>query len=124
MRLDTLSTDPKLLSLALHMACDDQATSDGKSPGVTVTELCRYYIRMAQAEVDGSDLPSDDFRPPGKYDGQEEETTDKFLVHYLCPVCACYWTLTSDCTCDDDCPSCGERHVSPESWEDWGKEDA
>lgn len=41
-----------------------------------------------------------------------------FLNYYTCPTCEHEWTDSWDCTCDDDCPSCGERHISPTHSED------
>lgn len=37
----------------------------------------------------------------------------RFLNYYQCPACKHKWTDLWDATCDDDCPSCGHRHVSP-----------
>lgn len=36
-----------------------------------------------------------------------------FLNHYECPRCSCTWDDAWSCTCDDDCPECGMRHISP-----------
>jgi hypothetical protein len=33
--------------------------------------------------------------------------------HYACPVCKTEWNDTWSCACDDDCPNCGKRHISP-----------
>ena len=32
---------------------------------------------------------------------------------YKCPTCGHEWEDSWDCQCDDDCPECGERHISP-----------
>lgn len=32
---------------------------------------------------------------------------------YECPRCATTWEDEWDCQCDDDCPACGMRHISP-----------
>ncbi|MEI6283466.1 MAG: hypothetical protein WCP82_12265, partial [Alphaproteobacteria bacterium] len=37
----------------------------------------------------------------------------QFLNHYRCPKCGHEWTDAWDAQCDDDCPNCGARHVSP-----------
>ena len=62
----------------------------------------------------------------------------RFINHYRCPNCQlpafqrlvrlkCWnwifpvpdeWADEWDCTCDDDCPECGFRHVSPVESED------
>lgn len=36
-----------------------------------------------------------------------------FANHYQCARCANEWTDEWSCTCDDDCPACGARHMSP-----------
>lgn len=41
-----------------------------------------------------------------------------FLNHYECPRCNCKWSDEWDATCDDDCPKCGNRHISPTHSED------
>lgn len=33
--------------------------------------------------------------------------------HYICERCDAAWSDEWSCTCDDDCPSCGARHMSP-----------
>lgn len=44
--------------------------------------------------------------------------TSQFLNHYKCPNCEHEWTDVWTAQCDDDCPSCGTRHVSPHKSED------
>jgi len=36
-----------------------------------------------------------------------------FLNHYLCERCDSSWSDEWSCMCDDDCPRCGARHMSP-----------
>lgn len=36
-----------------------------------------------------------------------------FRNFYACYRCAHEWTDVWSATCDDDCPECGARHVSP-----------
>jgi predicted nucleic acid-binding Zn-ribbon protein len=36
-----------------------------------------------------------------------------FCNHYECARCGETWTDEWSCTCDDDCPHCGARHMSP-----------
>jgi rubrerythrin len=38
--------------------------------------------------------------------------------HYKCPRCSHEWHDEWDCECDDDCPACGNRHISPHESED------
>lgn len=47
-----------------------------------------------------------------------------FRNHYTCPECGYNWTDESSATCDDDCPDCGLRHVSPVESEDLDTDDA
>lgn len=41
-----------------------------------------------------------------------------FLNHYICARCGSDWTDEWSCCCDDDCPHCGARHMSPVSSDD------
>jgi hypothetical protein len=41
-----------------------------------------------------------------------------FLNHYTCANCNANWNDEWSCTCDDDCPHCGARHMSPYESED------
>jgi predicted nucleic acid-binding Zn-ribbon protein len=36
-----------------------------------------------------------------------------FANHYTCARCSETWTDEWSCMCDDDCPHCGARHMSP-----------
>jgi predicted nucleic acid-binding Zn-ribbon protein len=36
-----------------------------------------------------------------------------FLNVYRCARCTRIWTDEWSCMCDDDCPHCGARHMSP-----------
>src|ERR1039458_9908912 len=36
-----------------------------------------------------------------------------FLNFYRCARCKRIWTDQWSCMCDDDCPHCGARHMSP-----------
>jgi len=37
----------------------------------------------------------------------------QFLNFYKCARCGHRWADVWTATCDDDCPSCGARHMSP-----------
>ncbi len=53
----------------------------------------------------------------GFLDDEEDEAADnenqQFLNHYRCPRCQHEWSDVWTATCDDDCPKCGTRHISP-----------
>ena len=36
-----------------------------------------------------------------------------FLNYYTCAGCGRGWTDEWSCMCDDDCPHCGARHMTP-----------
>jgi hypothetical protein len=36
-----------------------------------------------------------------------------FRNRYECEDCGCKWTDEWPAACDDDCPDCGSRHMSP-----------
>ena len=40
-------------------------------------------------------------------------TLARFTNHYECPSCGIRWTDLWDSMCDDDCPKCGNRNISP-----------
>jgi predicted nucleic acid-binding Zn-ribbon protein len=37
----------------------------------------------------------------------------RFLNHYRCEECGEEWTDEWSCQCDDSCPECGARDMSP-----------
>jgi DNA-directed RNA polymerase subunit RPC12/RpoP len=41
-----------------------------------------------------------------------------FLNYYTCARCGRDWTDEWSCMCDDDCPHCGARHMSPAKSDD------
>ncbi len=41
-----------------------------------------------------------------------------FHNHYTCDRCGESWDDEWSCMCDDDCPSCGARHMSPDDSDD------
>ena len=41
-----------------------------------------------------------------------------FVNHYRCDGCGHVWQDEWSATCDDDCPECGRRHLSPFKSED------
>jgi hypothetical protein len=44
-----------------------------------------------------------------------------FSNHYRCARCDGEWTDEWSCMCDDDCPYCGARHMSPSHSDDLTK---
>lgn len=36
-----------------------------------------------------------------------------YVNHYRCARCHYEWPDEWSCTCEDDCPSCGARHMTP-----------
>ena len=54
------------------------------------------------------------FHADGRIELPEEEDEElKFVNHYTCPGCGHKWKDVWSCMCDDDCPNCGMRHISP-----------
>jgi predicted nucleic acid-binding Zn-ribbon protein len=41
-----------------------------------------------------------------------------FCNYYTCARCGYTWTDEWSCMCDDDCPECGARHMSPHDSDD------
>jgi hypothetical protein len=52
------------------------------------------------------------------FDGDEEKGQSTFRNYYRCASCGCEWTDVWSCQCDDDCPKCGARQMSPYKSED------
>lgn len=51
---------------------------------------------------------------PGSEPKPEPEYGKGVLNEYTCPACGTEWESEWDCACDDDCPSCGLRAISPD----------
>ena len=43
----------------------------------------------------------------------DTENLDRFINFYRCPRCGEGWDDVWSCMCDDECPVCGCRHISP-----------
>jgi DNA-directed RNA polymerase subunit RPC12/RpoP len=54
---------------------------------------------------------------PG-YEPDDEVSQQLFMNYYRCPDCSHQWRDTWSGACDDDCPRCGSRHISPYKSED------
>ena len=46
-------------------------------------------------------------------DGFRTEAEVEFVNYYRCPKCDNAWEDVWTSTCDDDCPACHTRHISP-----------
>jgi hypothetical protein len=49
---------------------------------------------------------------------EQDQTPPRFRNFYQCPACERHWTDEWSAQCDDDCPRCGKRHISPYKSED------
>lgn len=64
------------------------------------------------------DIDEDGIATAGPYTGgfldDVKEAEDiNFQNYYRCPECMEEWSDVWTATCDDDCPKCGTRHISP-----------
>jgi DNA-directed RNA polymerase subunit RPC12/RpoP len=73
-----------------------------------VLALIKAHVRIADA----------------RYGVVRTAKTPWFRNHYRCAVCHRTWTDEWSATCDDDCPHCGARHMSPYKSEDLEDGDA
>lgn len=48
----------------------------------------------------------------------KDNEPNRFRNHYRCERCGHEWSSDWSCQVDDDCPSCGARHMSPTSSDD------
>jgi len=60
--------------------------------------------------------------PCGQADDPDDEVEIKWHNFYRCPDCGEEWEDCWDSQCDDDCPHCGCRHISPYRSEEIEKE--
>lgn len=44
---------------------------------------------------------------------EEEDDTTQYLNYYRCPGCKAEWTDQWSAMCDDQCPECGKKNISP-----------
>jgi predicted nucleic acid-binding Zn-ribbon protein len=50
----------------------------------------------------------------------DNEVELKWHNFYQCPRCGTTWEDEWDCQCDDECPQCGNRSISPYHSEEIG----
>lgn len=55
----------------------------------------------------------DTVRVVGNDQPNERTETNQFENRYVCPNCKTEWHDVWSSMCDDDCPKCGTRHISP-----------
>ena len=79
---------------------------------VIARQLRREIIERYTHQVDARPIPA-----PARNDGPEA----RFRNHYRCDQCDGEWTDEWSCQCDDDCPHCGARHMSPYKSDDLGE---
>ena len=44
---------------------------------------------------------------------EDDDAEPRFLNYYRCEACGHEWEDEWSCMCDDDCPACCARHMSP-----------
>lgn len=47
-----------------------------------------------------------------------DRESSQFRNFYICPSCGHEWQDEWSSTCNDDCPKCGQRHISPDHSEE------
>ena len=72
-------------------------------------ELRQKLAEMILAELE-KPLPESD---PEQNPELDDKVQMRWRNLYRCPRCKHEWDDCWDCQCDDDCPECGCRHVSP-----------
>lgn len=107
----------------------------GKTARADVREIDALIVKLAQAEASPSRAVefwlggplSQVFTPPPPVrdldapDGEEETTL--FRNFYKCARCKYKWTDEWSAMCDDDCPQCGKRHMTPYKSEELTEDD-
>lgn len=73
---------------------------------------------MAWVWVPNSALEPEAQAAVGDQPSDSSFVTSQFLNHYKCPSCGHTWSDVWTAQCDDDCPSCGARHISPHKSDD------
>lgn len=82
---------------------------------VSESEDAGAYV-MAWIWVDDIKMDLDDAAQPLAVEDEADLT--RFRNFYRCPDCGYEWEDQWDCMVDDDCPTCGSRHISPYRSED------
>lgn len=77
-----------------------------------ISALQKAIISFEKFAEQPSDSPFDHLQ------AESREDTPLFRNLYKCPSCAHEWEDVWSATCDDDCPKCGMRHISPVRSED------
>lgn len=85
---------------------------------VVVSEGDEGAYVMAWVWVPDSALQGDSSGASGDPTPAGSFVTSQFRNHYKCPKCDHVWSDVWSAQCDDDCPACGTRHVSPHKSDD------
>jgi Arc/MetJ-type ribon-helix-helix transcriptional regulator len=105
------SIDAFLVEAARRLAEDLERESKLVSEGKTSVKdrlVGEYVIIETEADV-------------GRHIGEDETDENEgasFRNFYRCVRCDNAWDDVWSCQCDDDCPACGARHISPYQSED------
>jgi len=78
-----------------------------------------FEIEAAKGD-EPTELVMTGLTPEHSPDDAEEDGEDevKFVNSYRCPECDHEWSDQWSATCEDDCPACGKRHITPYESED------
>jgi DNA-directed RNA polymerase subunit RPC12/RpoP len=95
-------------AVAAHIYDDEDEVPDDDHYKLALEEwgrarLTAPCIRLG-SKIEFVDITTDD---------EDEAGAPEFENYYRCPDCDNEWSDIWTATCDDDCPKCGHRHVSP-----------
>lgn len=100
----------QLIPLAVE-ACAERACSEDDEDRQELLDYLAYTesARALIASIDAT--PTAEPEPPTGEAGEVR----LFVNRYTCYQCGHDWSDEWSCACDDDCPACGARHMSPHS---------
>jgi len=95
---------------SLDAALDKQAESDAPDFDDPRWQS-KWSLRTEDVHAAGSPAPEPS-------EEGENEDRNRFINFYKCEECGHEWQDEWSCTCEDDCPECSARHMTPRTSED------
>lgn len=89
---------------------DTEGADEDKVERISGIDSDVYVTHLPEPEIDPDFV--------GQFAAEKEDDEQWFRNHYTCPRCGHTWQDAWTAQCDDDCPSCGKRHISPTHSED------
>ena len=99
------------------------AMCDDDCPHCGARHMSPYKSTDAVRLEEESTGPSSQSIGASETDVDDEPTPALFINYYICENCDHTWSDVWSAMCDDDCPHCGARHMSPFKSEEVSEEE-